>query len=109
MHARPSRSDIGYLGIGSYAPVDMWIRFRTLSLIRLMSLWFLDSTGSVCYLALSLPLLRFSSKREIERVHISVCQDLLYSMYSATMSIVVSCLLFTRLGPDHPGARPAML
>jgi hypothetical protein len=36
-------------------------------------------------------------------------QDLLYSMYSATMSIVVSCLLFTRLKPDHPGARPAML
>jgi hypothetical protein len=22
---------------------------------------------------------------------------------------VVSCLLFTRLGPDHPGAGPAML
>jgi hypothetical protein len=40
---------------------------------------------------------------------IEECQDLLYSMYSATMSIVVSCLLFTRLGPDHPGARPAML
>jgi hypothetical protein len=32
-----------------------------------------------------------------------LCQDLLYSMYSATMSIVVSRLLFTRLGPDHPG------
>jgi hypothetical protein len=40
---------------------------------------------------------------------VSPCQDLLYFMYSATMSTVVSCLLFTRLGPDHPGARPAML
>src|SRR5258708_30799758 len=31
-----------------------------------------------------------------------VCQDLLYSMYSAPISIVVTCLLFTPLGPEPP-------
>ena len=29
-------------------------------------------------------------------------------VYSAAMSIIVSHLLFTPLGPNHPGVRPAM-
>ena len=30
------------------------------------------------------------------------CQDLIYPMYSTSMSIGHHCLLFTPLGPDHP-------
>ena len=30
------------------------------------------------------------------------CQDLIHPMYSASLSIVLTCLLFTPLGPDHP-------
>lgn len=30
------------------------------------------------------------------------CQDLSYLMYSASISIVLHCLLFTLPGPDHP-------
>ena len=32
----------------------------------------------------------------------SNCQDLIHPMYSASLSIVHTCLLFTPLGPDHP-------
>ena len=30
------------------------------------------------------------------------CQDLIHPMYSASLSIVPTCLLYAPLGPDHP-------
>ena len=32
-----------------------------------------------------------------------LCQDLIHPMYSTSVSIVLTCLLFTPLGPDHLG------
>ena len=32
----------------------------------------------------------------------TICQDWMYSMCSASMYIVGSCLIFAPLGPDHP-------
>ena len=33
---------------------------------------------------------------------VSKCQDSIHPMYSASLSIVLTCSLFTPLGPDHP-------
>ena len=38
----------------------------------------------------------------IHRKYTWICQDLIHPMYSASLSIVLTCLLYTPLGPDHP-------
>jgi hypothetical protein len=45
--------------------IPLWIRFHILFFGSFISLWFLDGTGSVCYPALSLSVLRFLSPGQL--------------------------------------------
>ena len=65
-----------------------------------MAAMHLSGTGPLGFVSLSQ--LCYSFLYGASHRRLTFCQDSIHPTYSASLSIVLTCLLYTPLGPDHP-------